>query len=236
MPRQPRYDLPGLPQHVIQRGNNRQAVFFEQGDCVRYLDDVDAVAQQVGVAIHAFVLMTNHVHLLVTPNDKGGISRLMQGMGRRYVGYVNGRYKRSGTLWEGRYKASLVDDEAYLLACMRYIELNPVRAGMVDHPGDYRWSSYATNARGATALLRLAPHERYLALGRDAASRQRAYRALFRHALAAEQVHEIRQMANSCLVLGNDRFRQQIAALTGQRTVLGKAGRPRARKSQSDPD
>ena len=236
MPRQPRYDLPGLPQHVIQRGNNRQAVFFEEDDCVRYLEDLDAVAKQVGVATHAYVLMTNHVHLLVTPSEKGGISRLMQGLGRRYVAYVNGRYKRSGTLWEGRYKASLVDDEAYLLACMRYIELNPVRAGMVDHPGDYRWSSYAANARGSTASPQVVPHERYAALGNDVLSRQQAYRSLFRRALAAEQVHEIRQTTNSCLVLGNDRFRQQIAAMTGQRTTLGKAGRPRVKQSQSDPD
>ena len=234
MPRQPRYDLPGLPQHVIQRGNNRQAVFFDEDDCVRYLEDLDAVTKQISVAIHAYVLMTNHVHLLVTPNESGGISRLMQGLGRRYVAYVNGRYKRSGTLWEGRYKASLVDDEAYLLACMRYIELNPVRAGMVDHPGDYRWSSYAGNARGLDVALRVTPHDRYIALGKNALLRQQAYRELFRRSLAAEQVHDIRQATNSCLVLGNEYFQQMIGSMTGQKTTLGKAGRPRTKQSQSD--
>ena len=218
MPRQPRYDLPGLPQHVIQRGNNRQAVFFDEEDCVRYL------------------VMTNHVHLLVTPNERGGISRLMQGLGRRYVAYVNGRYRRSGTLWEGRYKASLVDEEAYLLACMRYIELNPVRAAMVDHPGDYRWSSYADNAQGLDTTVRVTPHERYIALGKNVSLRQQAYRELFRRSLAAELVHEIRQATNSCLVLGNERFQQMIASVTGQKTTLGKAGRPRTKQLQSDPN
>lgn len=227
MPRQPRYDLPGVPQHVIQRGNNRQAVFFDPVDYRRYLDDLNAVSEKVGCLIHAYVLMTNHVHLLVTPVEPAGISRLMQGLGRRYVAYVNGTYRRTGTLWEGRYKASPVGEDSYLLTCMRYIELNPVRAGMVAHPADYRWSSYRWNARGTSDGVSVTPHERYRALGRDVAERQTAYRGLFANALDAEQLHAIRETTNSCLVLGNDRFKAEIAAATGQRTTKGRAGRPR---------
>jgi len=122
MPRQPRYNLPGLPQHIIQRGNNRQAVFFDRRDYQRYLRDLNEIASATSCEIHAFVLMTNHVHLLATPTASNGISKLMQGLGRRYVAYVNRKYERSGTLWEGRYKASLVAEDSYLLACMRYIE------------------------------------------------------------------------------------------------------------------
>ncbi len=224
MPRQPRYDLPGLPQHVIQRGNNRQAVFFDEGDCRRYLDDLNEVAEKTGCQIHAYVLMTNHVHLLVTPMASRGISRLMQGLGRRYVAYVNGAYKRTGTLWEGRYKASLVAEDDYLLSCMRYIELNPVRAGMVAHPGDYRWSSYVWNVAGRGEDVGITPHACYQALGHEEGSRRHAYRELFRRSLDAAQIHQIRVATNSCLVLGNERFREEVARTTGLKTVGGAAG------------
>jgi putative transposase len=231
MPRQPRYDLPGLPQHVIQRGNNRQAVFFEEADYRRYLDDLNEVSEKVGCLIHAYVLMTNHVHLLVTPTESAGISRLIQGLGRRYVAYVNGTYQRTGTLWEGRYKASLVAADDYLLTCMRYIELNPVRAGMVEHPADYRWSSFNWNAHGLSDGVQVSSHSCYLALGKGHSERQYAYRELFRQALPAEQVHAIRDTTNSCLVLGNDRFREEVARATGQRTTKGRAGRPRSQEN-----
>ena len=149
MPRQLRYNLPGIPQHVIQRGNNRQATFFSDEDYMRYLADLKSACDQHQCEVHAYVLMTNHVHLLMTPHNGDGIAKTMQSLGRRYVVYINQTYRRTGTLWEGRYKAALIDSENYLLTCYRYIELNPVRAeGMVDHPGKYRWSSYRANALG----------------------------------------------------------------------------------------
>ena len=146
MARLPRYAVPGQPQHVIQRGNNRSVMFLRPADYVRYLDNVRAACDQHGCAVHAYVLMTNHVHLLMTPTNAGGISRVMQSVGRRYVRYFNQSYQRTGTLWEGRYRAAAIDSEQYLFACYRYIERNPVRAGMVDDPADYRWSSHAANA------------------------------------------------------------------------------------------
>ena len=147
MPRKPRFNLIGIPQHVIQRGNNREPCFYAEQDYRRYLNDLREVAKKYRCRIHAYVLMTNHVHTLVTPMMEYGISQMMQALGRRYVYYINKTYKRTGTLWEGRYKASLIDSDAYLLTCMRYIELNPIRANMVSHPGEYRWSSYQANAQ-----------------------------------------------------------------------------------------
>ena len=147
MPRKPRFNIVGIPQHVIQRGNNREPCFYSEQDYQRYLKDLSDSAKKHDCRIHAYVLMTNHVHLLVTPMVEHGISNMMQALGRRYVYYINKNYQRSGTLWEGRYKASLIDNERYLLTCMRYIELNPVRAKMVEHPGEYPWSSYQANAQ-----------------------------------------------------------------------------------------
>lgn len=142
MPRRPRIKLAGLPQHLVQRGINRMACFFADEDYHCYLHWLKKSAADWECAIHAYVLMTNHVHLLVTPITPDGTARLMQSIGRRYVQYVNRAYRRSGSLWEGRYKSSVVQEETYLLRCMRYIELNPVRAGMTRDPGQYRWSSY----------------------------------------------------------------------------------------------
>lgn len=149
MPRLPRFGLLGIPQHVIQRGNNRQPCFADEEDYQFYLECAQTASKRCGCAVHAYVLMTNHVHLLVTPHRKEAVPRFMQHIGRRYVQYFNFRYRRSGTLWEGRYKASLVDTEAYVLKCYRYIEMNPVRAGMVRGPSDYRWSRHRHNALDA---------------------------------------------------------------------------------------
>ena len=137
MPRKPRFNLPGIPQHVDQRGNNREPCFFTQADYPRYLDDRGRPINRFSCQLHAYVLMTNHVHLLVLTTQTYGISQTMQALGRRYVGYVNPRYKRSGTLWEGRFKAGLIDSDNYLLICMHYIEMNAVRATIVDHPAEY---------------------------------------------------------------------------------------------------
>jgi putative transposase len=146
MPRRARLDLPDIPQHIIQRGNDRQPCFFGQADYTRFRNSLQEIALDVGCVVHAYVLMTNHVHLLATPAEKGGVARMMRALGRRYVRYVNDTYHRTGTLWQGRYKACPVDSDAYLLQCYRYIELNPVRAAMVADPGEYPWFSFHANA------------------------------------------------------------------------------------------
>jgi len=235
MPRQARYNLPGLPQHVIQRGNNRQAVFFDDDDYQRYLSDLDEIATATGCQIHAFVLMTNHVHLLVAPTVSNGISKLMQGLGRRYVVYVNHACQRTGALWEGRYKASLVAEDNYLLACMRYIKLNPVRAGLVEHPGEYQWASYHYSAYGKYCGLNLKEHDQYTALAGNVVDRRQNYRELFLNALDTDLINSIRQSLNSCLVLGNERFKDEIEIQLKRSVRPGKAGRPPG-KYQSDPD
>ena len=225
MPRKPRFTLPGVPQHVIQRGNNREPCFLAEQDYRRYLEDLADSAGKSACRIHAYVLMTNHVHLLTTPMQEQGIGDMMQALGRRYVYYINKTYRRTGTLWEGRYKASLVDSDAYLLTCMRYIELNPVRAEMVSHPGEYQWSSYAANAQGRVDPL-VAAHPVYTALGTTTAGRQSAYRELFRHHLDNDVLHEIREALNHELVLGRSYFKDKIEAMTERQTRLGLPGRP----------
>jgi len=162
MARLGRYFLPDQPLHVIQRGNNREAVFFADDDRARYREWLAEASEQNGCAVHAYVLMTNHVHLLVTPRHEESLPRAMQTLGRRYVRYVNAAHRRTGTLWEGRYRAAPIDEDAYFLACCRYIELNPVRARMVRRPGDYRWSSYRAHATGAADVL-AAEHPLYRA-------------------------------------------------------------------------
>jgi putative transposase len=206
MARKPRLCVPGVPQHVIQRGNDRKPCFFAEGDCRVYLDYLAEAAERYACRLHAYVLMTNHVHLLVTPTGEHGIAHMMQRLGQRYVQSLNAVYRRSGTLWEGRYKASLVDSEHYLLTCMRYIELNPVRAGMVVHPAEYRWSSYRANAQGEVNRL-LAQHDLYHRLGASAEARCAAYRALFSACPGAAVVDEIRGALNQELVLGSSGFR-----------------------------
>jgi putative transposase len=204
--------LPGQPQHVIQRGNNRAVIFADEADYLCYLQMLAEAASRYGCKVHAYVLMTNHVHLLVAPESEKGISRVMQSLGRRYVQYFNYRYRRTGTLWEGRYKATLVDTEQYLLTCYRYIELNPVRAGMAGHPGDYRWSSFNHNGLGKSDAL-ITHHEIYQALGPDDIQRQQHYRALFDQVIDSKTVDDIREATNKGWVLGNDSFKQQIALL-----------------------
>src|SRR5690554_6734 len=214
-----------MPQHVIQRGNNRQVCFASDQDFSVYAHRLKMYAQEFSVEVHAWVFMTNHVHLLVTPAIDGGVSKMMQALGRYYVRYFNREYQRTGTLWEGRFKSSLVQSERYLLQCQRYIELNPVRANMGVDPGDYVWSSYQCNALGKTSEL-CSPHPEYPSLGREAGERQHRYRALFRHHVEAEVIDEIRQSVNKGLVLGNDRFKDEIEQLTGRRARPAKMGRP----------
>lgn len=232
MPRKPRFNLHGIPQHVIQRGNNRDPCFFTEEDYRRYLGDLQEAAEKYVCRIHAYVLMTNHVHLLVTPMIDFGISQMMQALGRRYVYYINKTYKRTGTLWEGRYKSSLIDSERYLLTCMRYIELNPVRANMVNHPGEYNWSSYHANAQGNTDAL-IESHPIYNELGPTSEIRQAAYRELFRHHIDNDTLHDIRDSLNHELVLGRSYFKDKIEEMTKRQTRLGQPGRPRVEEESA---
>jgi putative transposase len=211
--------------HVIQRGNNRQACFFADEDYGLYLDWLKECAGKAGCQIHAYVLMTNHVHLLLSSKSLDGAGVLMKALGQRYVQYVNRTYRRSGSLWEGRFRSCLAQEEAYLLACQRYIELNPVRAGMVEHPAEYRWSSYRVNAQGEASGL-VAPHALYLSLAADAQGRLAAYRELFRHELEPGLVDAIRKATNGNYALGDARFGEQIARTLGRRVRPGKPGRP----------
>jgi putative transposase len=209
MPRLPRYSLPGQPQHVIQRGNNRSLIFNAADEFQFYHDCLRSARDRSGCQIHAYVFMTNHVHLLVSPADPHGISALMQSLGRRYVRYFNDRHGRTGTLFEGRFRATIVDTDEYLLTCYRYIEENPVRAGLAQNPAGYRWSSHAANAYGAEDSL-VTPHERYEALGSTSESRTAAYRGLFRYSLQHSALTSIRYATNYARALGSDQFCQRI--------------------------
>jgi putative transposase len=231
MPRHARLRVAGIPFHVIQRGHNRAPCFFAEGDRAYYLDELRRQAGARGVAVHAYVLMTNHVHLLMTAADADGIPEVMKLLGQRYVHYINRRRQRTGTLWQGRYRSCLVDSEGYLLACHRYIELNPVRAGMVGHPGDYRWSSYAGNALGARDPV-LEAHPVMESLGPDAPTRSAAYKAMFLDELAPTLVAQIRASTNGGFALGSQRFQRQMASLLRRRvTPKGRGGsRPRCSK------
>jgi len=214
MPRRPRVHLPGVPLHIVQRGHNREPCFFSEDDYHCYLHWLDKALAATGSTLHAYVLMTNHIHLLLTPMEARAVSQLVISLGRRYVQYINRTYRRTGTLWDSRYKASLVQAENYLIACLRYIELNPVRAAMVQDPAHYRWSSYRYHALGEPNLL-LTPRSEYLALGRDAHTRQAAYRALFRHALDDEAIADIRLALQQSQPLGNERFHALIEHTCG---------------------
>lgn len=226
MARLPRLNPIGIPQHVIQRGNNRQVCFCSEQDFIAYAGWLNQYANDFDVQVHAWVFMTNHVHLLVTPQSENGVSKMMQALGRIYVRYFNREYRRSGTLWEGRYKSCLVQSEIYLLQCYRYIELNPVRAGMVKDPADYYWSSYACNGLGKQSSLAV-PHPEYLALGRYPKQRCERYRALFQHHLDAPVVEQIRKSVHKGLALGSDRFKREIEEQFARRVTETPLGRPR---------
>jgi len=234
MARLARYVIPGQPQHIIQRGNNRQVIFAADADYQFFRDGLVAGAARHGLAIHAYVWMTNHVHLLATPEFGDSISKVFQSVGRRYVQYFNHTYGRTGTLWEGRYRATVVDSERYLLTLMRYIELNPVRAGMVAHPRDYPWSSYRYHALGESGPNAewLTTHDEYLRLGSHDEERQSAYRQLFRAAVSGEDLKEIRDCTHKGWALGGERFREQVERLGKRRAASKGVGRPRKEKNR----
>ncbi|MCF6188944.1 MAG: transposase [Cocleimonas sp.] len=216
----------GVPQHIIQRGTNRQVIFAGESDMTAYLSWLKEYSVKYEVEIHAWVLMTNHVHILCTPQAEKATSLMMQSIGRMYVRYFNYTYQRTGTLWEGRFRSCLVESEHYLLSLYRYIELNPVRAGMVDDPAEYSWSSYGCNALGVVTDLQT-PHEEYLRLGKDAGERRAAYRDLFKVQVGAELLIEIRESTNRGLALGSSSFSSKIEKLTSSRVTKKKMGRPR---------
>lgn len=231
MPRRPRFHVDGVPLHIVQRGHNREPCFFCEEDYQAYLHWLGEALIKERCALHAFALMTNHVHLLVTPEHAEAVPRLVIALGRRYVQYINTTYRRTGTLWDSRYKSSLIEAESYLLACQRYIELNPVRAGMVDDPAHYRWTSYRHNGLGQ-ANPYVTPHPLYLALGGDDKARQAVYRKLFRAHLDQKAIDDIRLALNQNQPLGSSRFYAWIEAATGQRREPRPRGRPRAQADE----
>ncbi|HEY5739266.1 MAG TPA: transposase, partial [Gammaproteobacteria bacterium] len=198
MARLRRYCPAGIPVHVIQRGNNRQDCFRESQDKAAYHQYLQKASNLHALDVHAWVFMSNHVHLLVTPENASSVSKAMQSLGRQYVHYFNKKYSRTGTLWEGRFKSCLVQTEKYFMICQRYIELNPVRAGLAPHPLAFHWSSYKANALGVESEL-VTPHEVFLSLGRSATDRQSAYRALFGQVIQPAQLELIRETVNSGL-------------------------------------
>ncbi len=228
MPRKLRFYVPGAPVHAVQRGHNRSAVFFDDLDYLEYLRCLKQAADGCDCKIHAYALMTNHVHLLLTPRCADSVGRLFQALGRQYVRYVNEIYQRHGSLWEGRYKCNVIESQEYFLSCMRYIELNPVRAGMVDHPAKYRWSSFEANALGVNNAILTAQAE-YVILGHSPADRQAVYRGLFDVETDAGELALLRGSLQTGTPLGNEKFKAEIEAALGVKVGLARRGRPRLR-------
>jgi putative transposase len=225
--------LPGVAVHIIQRGVNRTTCFRAEADYLVYLSTLRQLAGKYGCALHAYCLMTNHVHLLVTPSKAKSCAELMRDLGRRYVPYFNRRHGRSGTLWEGRFRACLVESARYVLACYRYIELNPVRAGIVSHAAGYLWSSYAVNS-GARSDPSITPHAEFLALSADTGRRHAAYRGLFDEEMDLPLVEAIRDATNGGYPLSSNRYKTTVLAPLGWKTGPGKPG-PRT-YSHPDPE
>jgi putative transposase len=226
MARLPRLTAPGVPHHLIQRGNNRQSIFADEVDCARYLGELGELAPLYGLAIHAYVLMPNHVHLVATPAERNTLAKVMQSLGRRYVRRFNDRHRRTGTLWEGRYRSAVVETDRYLLACMRYVELNPVRGSLVGEPALYRWSSHAHHV-GLRVDPLITEHALYWALGNTPFERQIAYREMFQQSQDPIEIDAIRYATHHGWALGRKGFADSIAAKAGRRAVPAARGRPR---------
>ena len=227
MPRHARIVPAGLPLHVVHRGHNRRACFLSPDDYQRYLNSLEKFADGFACHVHAYVLMTNHVHLLVTAQNPGGIAALMKEVAQRHAQFMNWKTGQTGSFWEGRFHSNPVESDHYLFACYRYIELNPVRAGLVSHPADYPWSSYRCNARAEPAAW-IQPHSGYLALGEDPRSRAIAYRDLFNAELDPRLVEEIRAVSREGNALGTPEFRARLEAQFGLQASPRRRGRPRS--------
>ena len=220
MPRRARLVVAGMPCHIIQRGHNKSACFLANSDFLLYLKILEDQADKTACIVHAYVLMTNHIHLLLTPEKTDSASMLMKHLNQRYVQYFNRKYDRSGSLWEGRFKSCITQTENYLLACYRYIEMNPVRAGMVEHPSEYRWSSYCTNAGSKYSSL-VTPHESYLALGSTTSTRRENYKKLVSEYLDDETIDQIRDATSNNSVFGSRQFEKNIQTGTDPGTDPG---------------
>ena len=226
MARPPRLSLPSYPHHVIQRGNNRQPIFLGEKDYEVFLDCLRQAKRKCRTRLFAYVLMTNHVHLLLEPEHEGDLGRFMQSVGRRYVRYMNDTYERTGTLWEGRFKTAVVSRDEYLIMCSRYIELNPVRAGMVRHPRDYRWSSYHRRAlRRPDGLLDEDPW--YVSLGNTAKERAQVYADWLESSVADKEWDQIRKATQQGRVVGSDTFQDEMSSRVGRRLKGETRGRPK---------
>ena len=234
MPRQARFIVPDLALHVIQRGHNRNACFLHDTDRLVYLSSLAEMLRKTGCALHAYCLMTNHIHMLLTPPNGDACATLMRNLGQRYAQYFNRRYERTGALWEGRYRSCLVDSAAYVLACYRYIERNPVRAAMVSSLAEYRWSSLAGNCGRALNKL-LTPHAEYTALGMDDGVRNRAYAQMVGEADDPEFLTAIRDATNGGLALVNAALKSKLEAQSGRRLEHKKPG-PAAASERSSLD
>jgi putative transposase len=226
MPRKPRFFLPDVPNHVVQRGRNRDPIFFESSDYYFYLDKLREALDKYDVSLHAYVLMTNHVHLLMSAPGEDAISHLMQFVGRHYVPYVNKKYGFSGSWWEGRFKSSLIDSERYLFACMQYIELNPIRAGIVSSPEAYLYSSYNANALAQPNLL-VTPHSEFVKLSENPLVRSQYYAELFQQAIAEDLLMDLRKGVSSGTPIGSELFKEQIESTLGRKVGQLHRGRPR---------
>lgn len=225
MARLPRLVVPNQPHHIIQSGNDRQSIFRDTGDYAAFLGWLREATRQFKVAIHAYALMPNHLRLLASPSDDAGLARMMQWVGRHYVPYFNVRYQRTGTLWQGRYKATVIDSEQYFLLCSRYIELNPVRTGIVADPADYPWSSFAHHVGFKSDPL-ITDHPLYWALGNTPFSREAAYKALVDQGLTTGQVNVLDEATLKGWPLGSEKFKTLLAKQVNRRVSPAKRGRP----------
>lgn len=226
MARLPRLVAPGQPHHIIQRGNDRRLIFCDDNDYEAFLSWLRQAARQFKVAIHAYVLMPNHFHLLATPTDDLGLAHMIQWVGRHYVPYFNRKYQHVGGLWQGRYKTTVIDSENYFLTCSRYIELNPVRAGMLNDPAQYRWSSYAHHI-GMRSDQLVTDHALYWALGNTPFAREAAYAGLIRETLAADEIVALNEATLKGWALGSEQFKNYLEHQTERRVRPAKRGRPR---------
>lgn len=225
MARLSRLTLPGYPHHVIQRGNNRQPIFACAADYRVMLDLLEENAKKFDVTVHAYVLMSNHFHLLATPQTADGLPKMMQAVGRSYVRYFNDTQKRTGTLWEGRYKSTLIQSDRYLLTCMAYIDLNPVRAGLVARPQDYPWSSHSHYLGVRTDRL-ITPHALYWELGNTPFAREAAYAELVQNGISPVQQAALTDATLSGWALGEPNFVADLQKKTERRVAKSGAGRP----------
>ncbi|RJG07268.1 transposase [Noviherbaspirillum cavernae] len=235
MARLPRLVVPQQPHHIIQRGIDRQPIFRDAADYTAFLAWLREASRQFKVAIHAYVLLPDHLHVLATPADQVGLGRMMQWVGRQYVPYFNNKYGRAGTLWQGRYKATVIDAEKYFMTCSRYIELNPVRAGIVGSAAEYPWSSYVHHAGGKPDPL-ITDHAMYWALGNTPFDREANYRNLAEQALTLQEVEALSEATLKGWAFGSEKFKGRLEKTVNRRVSPAKRGRPAGKVAEPPSD